>query len=69
MAPRLPGLLAGRKLETRLALALLGAQSGCFMYWAAPWRDNAEVTPGSFLRGLPVVGALVSVLDRPEASD
>ena len=58
MAPRLPGLLAGRKLEARLALALLGAQSGAFMYWAAPWRDNDDVTVGSFLRGLPIVGGL-----------
>ena len=62
MAPRLPELLAGRRQEARLALALLGVQSGGFMYWAAPWRDG-DVTVGSFLRDLPAIGALVSMLD------
>jgi hypothetical protein len=32
MAPRLPGLLKGRRLEARVGLALLGAQSGTFLY-------------------------------------
>lgn len=62
MAPRLPGLLKGRRLEARVGLALLGAQSGAFLYWAAPWRAD-DVTVGSFLRGLPILGAVISASD------
>lgn len=69
MPPRLPALLAGRRLEARVALSLLGAQSAGIMYWAAPWRDNENVTVGSFLRSLPVAGALISVFDPSTSSD
>ena len=69
MAPRLPALLAGRKLEARLALSLLGVQSAGIMYWSAPWRDDDNVTVGSFLRTLPVAGALISMFDSSTSSD